>query len=152
LSEHRHVPEVDNEKSNTTREEKGEGKDAIVKEALVVHPNNNEHPDEEGENVKISIVEVLYRVLGCVCDDVENSSFVEDCIDLSNKAEHSKPYSLICEESTSKTDDDHDVMDHQHAGVKVDEHIYSLCNVNPQREDDQMSCSWGVGQHEIRAH
>ena len=57
--EDRQVPDVDNEESNTTRQQERERENSKVEEALVVHPSNDKDPDEEGEDVQKGILDIL---------------------------------------------------------------------------------------------
>ena len=114
----------------------GKGQDTKVDEALVIHPSNNENPYEEGENIKESIPDVLNRVMSCASYDVNDSGLVEDCINFSDKTEDCKAFSFLCNESSSKADYDYKMMKQEHARLAADEHIYCLCHVNTQGEDN----------------
>ena len=105
-SEDRQVPDVDNEESGPTGQEEREGEDTKVEEALIVHPSNDEDPDEECEDVQLSIPDVLHRAMSCASYDVENSGLVEDCIDFCDKAEDCKSHSFSSDESASEANDD----------------------------------------------
>ena len=59
------------------------------------------------------------RSLICICYEVKNSSFVDDCIELSDKTEGSKAYGHVSEAGPSKADDDKDMMEEQHARLAV---------------------------------
>ena len=124
--EDRQVPDVDNEETSSTRHEEGEGKNTKVKEALVVHPSNDEDPEEEGEDVQESISDVLNRVVGSTRYDVNNPCLVKNSIDFGNKAKHRKAYSLLRDESSSKANDDQNVMDHEHAWPAIDDHVHGF--------------------------
>ena len=88
---------------------------------MIVHPSNDDDPDEEGEDVNPSIPDVLHGSMVCGCNEVEDSSLVEDCIDLSDKAENCKSHSLLCDESPSKANDDQKVMNQEHARLAMEE-------------------------------
>eukprot|EP00092_Neocalanus_flemingeri_P028047 GFUD01030450.1.p2 GENE.GFUD01030450.1~~GFUD01030450.1.p2 ORF type:complete len:284 (+),score=106.86 GFUD01030450.1:176-1027(+) len=147
--EDRQVPEVDNEEPSTTGHEERKGQDTNIEEALIVHPSNDEDPDEEGDNVQESISAVLHRVKSCASYDVENSGLVEDCIDFCDKTENCKAHSLLSDESPSKANDDQKVMKQEHARPAVGEHVHSLCHVNTQGENDQMLGRERGCEHEV---
>ena len=69
---------------------------------MVVHPSDDEDPYEEGEYVNPSIPDVLHGSMMCGCNEVEDSSLVEDRIDLSDKAENCKSDSLLCDRAPAK--------------------------------------------------
>ena len=95
--EDRQVPDVDNPQSYSARNQEGERQDTKVEEVLIVHPSNDDDPDEECGDVKPSIPDVLHGSMVCGSNEVEDSSLVEDCIDLSDKAENCKSHSLLCD-------------------------------------------------------
>ena len=53
--EDRQVPDVDNPQAECARDQEGEGQNTDVKEALVIHPSNDDDPDEEGDDVHLCI-------------------------------------------------------------------------------------------------
>ena len=150
--EDRQVPDVDNEETSSTRHEEGEGKNTKVVEALVVHPTNDQDPDEKGEDVQESISDVLFRVMGSASYDVNNPCLVKDSIDFSYKAQHRKAHRLFCDESPSEANDDQNVMDHEHAGPAIDDHVHGFCQMNTQGEDDQMLSRERGCQHQVCTH
>ena len=117
--EDRQVPDVDNPQAHSARDEEGQGQDSKVEEALIIHPPNDDNPDEEGEDIKFCIPRKLQGLLVYSCDEVENSSLVEDCIDLSDKTEDSKANGHVGDESPSKADDDKDMMEEEHGRLAV---------------------------------
>ena len=88
---------------------------------MIIHPSNDEDPHKECEDVKPSIPDVLHGSMVCGCNEVEDSSLVEDCIDLSDKAENCKSHSHLCDESTSKDNDDQKMMNQEHARLGMEE-------------------------------
>ena len=105
---------------------------------MVVHPSNDKDSDEEGDDVQKSIYYVFDRVMGSSRYEVDDPCLVKYSIDLSDKAQHSKALRLLSDESASKANDDENVVDHEHAGPAVDDHVHGFCQMNTQGEDDQM--------------
>ena len=49
--EDRQVPDVDNPQPKSARYQEGEGQNIKIEEALIIHPSNDEDPDEKGDDV-----------------------------------------------------------------------------------------------------
>jgi len=86
---------------------------------LIIHPSDDKDSDEKSDNVELCISSECDGALLCFCDQMEDSSLVEDCIDLSDKAEDSKANGHVGDESPSKADDDKDVMEEEHGRLAV---------------------------------
>ena len=123
----RQVPDVDNPQPYSTRDQERERQNTKIEEALIIHPPNDEDPDEKGDNVKFCISAELHGALLCLCDNMEDSSLVKDCIELSDKTEDSKAYGHVGDESPSKADNDKEMVEEEHAGLAVEQHVHSLC-------------------------
>ena len=117
--EDRQVPDVDNPQPKSAGDQEGEGQNTKVEETLIIHPSDDEDSDEKSDDVELCISSELNGALLCFCDEMEDSSLVEDCIDLSDKAEDSKANGHVGDESPSKADDDKDVMEEEHGRLAV---------------------------------
>ena len=53
--EDRQVPDVDNAQSYSARNQEGQWQHTKVKKTLIIHPSNDENPDEECEDVQLCI-------------------------------------------------------------------------------------------------
>ena len=117
--EDRQVPDVNNPQTQSARDEEGKGQNTEVEETLIIHPSDDEDPDEEGDNIKFCIPGKLQRCLVCLCNEMENPSLVENCIELCDEAENSKANGHISDKSPGKADDDEDMMEEEHARLAV---------------------------------
>jgi len=117
--EDRQVPKVDNPQPNSARDQERQWQNTKVEETLIIHPSDDEDSDEKSDDVELCISGELDGALLCFCDEMEDSSLVEDCIDLSDKAEDSKANGHVGDESPSKADDDKDVMEEEHGRLAV---------------------------------
>ena len=58
-------------------------------------PGHNEHPHEEGDDIDVGVDDVPTGVSVNISHKVEDPGFVEDCIDLSDKKDQTKPMSKL---------------------------------------------------------
>ena len=66
----RQVPDVYNEESNTIRQEEREREDTKVEETLIVHPSNDEDPNEEFDDIQESVLYIFFWIVIFSCYDV----------------------------------------------------------------------------------
>jgi len=100
------IPNVDYAKPQNARSKEGNWKNINIEEALIVHPSDDEDPDEEGDDVEDGIPLVLHRLCVCASDDVKNPGFVKHGIDFCHKTQNCKPDCFVGNNSASEADDD----------------------------------------------
>ena len=120
-----------------------------VDEALIVHPEDDEDPDEEGGDVGDGIDPVLQGLFVSVRDDVKDPGLVSDSVQLGDQGQDCKAHGLLRENCSSEGDDDCNVMDREEAEVVGEDHVQELGHMDTQGKEDQVDGHLGVGLHEV---
>ena len=150
--EDRDVPDVDDEEAKATGDKEGGGDEAVVEGGLVVHPGHDGHAHQEGGQVDLRVLLELFRAAGQARDQVQDPGLVEDGVNFGDKTEDSEPNGLASEEGAGEAQDDKDVVDKQHAGLLLPQHVQGLGAVNAYGEGDQAGGAGGGGEHEVGPH
>ena len=118
----------------------------------MVHPGHDGHAHQEGGQVDLGVLLELLRAAGQAGDQVQDPGLVEDGVDLGDETEDGKPNGLASEEGAGEAQDDKDVVDEQHAGLLLPQHVQGLGAVDAYGEGDQAGGAGGGGEHEVSPH
>ena len=83
---------------------------------------------------------------------MEDPCLVEHRVHLGHQAEDCKPDSSVSEEGAGETGDDKEVVDEQLAGLRLQHHVQSLSQVNPDGEGSQPLGRLCRVEHEVAPH
>ena len=145
------VPQVDKKKTRSGAAKEEARCVDEVDEALVVHPEDDEDPDEEGGDVGDGICPVLQGMLVSVGEDVEDPGLVGDSVQFSHQGQDCEANGLLRENCSSEGDDDCDMMDREEGEVFCEDHVHELSPMDTQGEEDEVDGHLGVGLHQVRS-
>ena len=117
----------------------------------MIHPEDDEDPDEEGEDIGVGVDLVLQGELAGVGDDVEDPGLVGDSVQLGDEGEDCKAKSLLSDDCSGEGDDDREMMNREESEVATEDHVQHLSNMNTQAEHDQVDRQLGAAVHQVSA-
>lgn len=145
------VPHVDKEDADTANTVEDAGLVDKVEDALIVHPEDDQDPHEERDDVDVGIDPVLQGERVGVGDDVQDPRLVGDGVQLGDQGEDGEPDGLGREEGPGKGGNDGDVVDGEQGEVTNEDHVQRLRDVDAEAEHDQVHRHLRGAVHEVRA-
>ena len=145
------VPHVDKEDADAANSVEDAGLVDKVEDALVVHPEDDQDPHEERDDVDVRVDPVLQGERVGVGDDVKDPGLVRHGVQLGDQGEDGEPDGLGGEEGPGEGGDDGDVMDGEEGEVTGEGHVQRLGDVDAEAEHDQVHRHLRRAVHEVGA-